>query len=180
MSVGAGGGVRYATLGSDAVPTFNAISGTTTNKPGNIRYVNIYNGQIYASTEKSTNGIYAIAIGEPTTAGQVKTLTVPAGGPTAPVFSVLQAGNTNVDTLYYVDDGSGSDAAGIYKFSLVDSNLCSEGTNCNPVMIGAGFYRVGITQPSTQRPDGGGKQSHLRARPKQWANNQSRPAFTTR
>jgi hypothetical protein len=137
---GAQGGVAYTTLGSAAVTTLNNISGTTTNKPTNIRYVDIYNGQIYCSTEKTTNGIYTVGIGEPTTTGQVMTLIQPAGGPGGVMFLTLQAGNTNVDTLYYADDGSGSSAAGIYKFSLVDSSWVQNG---GPITVDFGV--AGLT-----------------------------------
>ena len=130
---GAANGVAYTTLGGTYVTQLSGLFGGTTNRPNNIRAEGIFNGQLYASTQRTNNGIYAIGLGLPTAANQTNTYLsgLPGGSidPNGFVLLPLQTGKTDVDTLYYADDGNGggTDAAGIFKFSLVGSNWVQNG-----------------------------------------------------
>jgi len=92
-------GVRYATLGA---PTSTQIEGAQKN----IRDVEIYNGQLYASVgvKQTGNGIFKVGIGLPTTGGQSFTqITGPkANGQFVDPVSFFFAGP---GTLYVADDG---------------------------------------------------------------------------
>ncbi len=65
---GAAGGVGYTTLGGSSVTVLN------TNDPSNVERVGIYGDQLYAMTDKGTNGLYTIGTGLPTTGNQLATI----------------------------------------------------------------------------------------------------------
>jgi len=133
---GFGAGVGYTTLGSNNFTTLNVIAGGVTNKPLNVARLGIFDGQLYLSTVKTTNGIYAVGTGLPTTTNQaiVALNGSPGngvsgsgtGGPFNFVFLPLQNGST-LDTLYYAEDGENNDAAGVFKYSLVGTNWVFNG-----------------------------------------------------
>ena len=123
---GAAGGVGYTTLGSTSVSVVN------TNDPSNIERIGIYGGQLFAMTEKGTNGLYAIGTGLPTTGDQFATalsgslgngvLSNNAAAGYSFVFLTMQASGSTPDTLYYADNGSNgenSNRGGIVKYTLV-------------------------------------------------------------
>jgi predicted extracellular nuclease len=118
---GAAGGVRYTTLGSS---TSTQLSTTVTN----IRQVNLFVGQLYASDSSgSTVRLGTVGSGEPTTSGQTIT-NLPgfptSGSPYAFFFADLSAAVPGVDTLYVASD----DAAALTKYSLVNGSWTSNGT----------------------------------------------------
>jgi hypothetical protein len=132
---GAGGSVGYTSLGSTSVTVLN------TNDPSNIERLGIYGGQLYAMTDKGTNGLYAIGTGLPTTGNQLATvlsgspgngvLSNNAAAGYSFVFLTLQAGISSADTLYYADNGGNSEnggSGGILKYSLVSGTWTSNGT----------------------------------------------------
>ncbi|MCU1235317.1 MAG: hypothetical protein JWP63_3284, partial [Candidatus Solibacter sp.] len=117
---GSTAGVRYAAAGAT---TSTSVSTTSTN----IRGLNIFGGQLYASTASGTLRIGTVGTGTPTTTGQ--TYTNLPGFPTATVtpnaffFADLNAGVAGVDTLYFVDE-----SLGIQKYSLVSGSWTSNGS----------------------------------------------------
>ena len=73
-------GVRYATYGATTSTALGTVN------PINVRVVNIFNNQLYASSGGSTSasnkydaGIYAIGSGQPTTGGQTTSLFLDLG-----------------------------------------------------------------------------------------------------
>lgn len=124
--VGGTGGVRYTTLGATTSTQINA--GTTVN----FRTVNIFGGQLYASSDTATGSptiVAAVGTGLPTTAGQ--TLNNLPGIPVSAdaganaynfFFADLNAGVAGVDVLYIADEETG-----IRKFSLVGGTWTANG-----------------------------------------------------
>lgn len=122
---GGAGGVRYATLGST---TSVDLSSTTFS---NVRQLNIFNNQLYASSGSGTNtfkGVETVGTGLPITGSQ--TITRLAGltdttNPSTYAFFLadLSPSITGVDTLYVADDGVGA----LSKFSLVGGNWVANG-----------------------------------------------------
>ncbi len=125
--VGNGGGVRYATLSSTTSTQLNSDS-------VNNRYVAIFGGQLYISSQKLSVRIAAVGSGTPTIAGQAAT-SLPGfpttGAPEAFFFAAVPGGMV----LYVADD-----AAGIEKFSLVSGSWVANGT----AGVGADLYN-GLT-----------------------------------
>lgn len=134
---GAGSGVGCTTLGSNNFTELNGFTAGVTNKPTNCERLGIFGGQLYASTAKTTNGIYMVGTGLPMTTNQliVELNGLPGNGvsgsgtgnPFHFVFLPLQNG-TNLDTLYYADDAGANDAPGIYKYSLIGTNWVFNGS----------------------------------------------------
>jgi hypothetical protein len=119
---GAAGGVRYTTLGST---TSTQLSTTVTN----IRQVNIFNGQLYASDSSGTTSrLGTVGTGTPTTSGQTITslpgFPTSTGSPYAFFFADLNGGVAGVDTLYVADDTANQ----IQKYSLVAGTWTANGT----------------------------------------------------
>ena len=114
--VGNSGGVRYATLGSTTSTQINMDS-------VNNRYVTLFDGQLYISSQKApAEGVDTVGTGEPTMSGATATVLTgfPAlGKPEAFVLADLSGG-----TVLYVAD----DTAGIQKFSLVSGTWTANGT----------------------------------------------------
>ncbi len=131
---GASGNVGYTTLGSTSVTVLN------TNDPSNIERVGVYGGQLYAMTDKGTNGLYTIGAGLPMTGNQLAIALTGSPGNGALsnnsaagfsfAFLTLQPGGSSVDTLYYADNGSNGEnvnAGGILKYSLVSGTWTFNG-----------------------------------------------------
>ena len=136
---GATGGVRYTTDGST---TSTQLSTTVTN----IRQIEIFNGQLFASDSSGTAiRLGAVGTGLPTTSGQTIT-NLPGfattGSPYSFFLTHLNGTGTDLDTLYVADDG-----VGITKYSLANSTWVSNGT----VGAGADTYRglTGVVNGST-------------------------------
>jgi hypothetical protein len=139
-------GVGFTTFGSLSETMLN------TNLPTNIERIGIFGGQIYGMTGKTTNGLYAIGVGAPTTGDQLATILpgMPGFGASGAlkgdgfnfVFFTLQAGNANYDTLYYADDGNNGEFGGyggILKYSLIGSTwtITGDGSGDGTGAIGA-------------------------------------------
>ncbi|MFI5365207.1 MAG: hypothetical protein ACHQ4J_06250 [Candidatus Binatia bacterium] len=117
---GADGGVRYTTLGSTT-----SIELSTDSK--NIRQVNIFNGQLYVSSQKTSIRVATVGTGVPTTAGQ--SITNLPGIPTSIVpdafFFADLDGTPGVDTLYVADDTT--NGGQIQKYSLLGGSWVASG-----------------------------------------------------
>lgn len=139
---GGAGGVRATTLGATTSTdlTSTAASGTF----ANVRQLNIFNGQLYASSGSGTNtfrGVETIGTGLPTAGAQ--TVTRLPGltdtiNPSSYAFALLDLSPlvAGVDTMYVADDAAGA----LTKFSLVAGSWVSNGT----VGVNADDYR-GLT-----------------------------------
>ncbi len=120
---GGAGGVNYAPLG--ATTSTNIIA-----TPANLRQLNIYGGQLYASSGSGTGtkGVMSIGSGLPTTPGQTATrLPGLSDTLTADSYGYYFAdldGTPGVDTLYVAD---GTAANGLQKFSLQNGSWVASG-----------------------------------------------------
>jgi hypothetical protein len=107
------GGIRSLTLGAS---TATQVSGS----PVNIRVVNIYNGQLYASASSGAFlGVFSVGIGLPTGSGE--TCTLLAGLPdTSGVgnASVYDFAFSDANTLYMCDDRSIANGGGLVKWTF--------------------------------------------------------------
>ncbi|HEY2385886.1 MAG TPA: hypothetical protein VGK30_02910 [Candidatus Binatia bacterium] len=116
---GNSGGVHFAHLGDT---TSTALTSDSVNN----RYVNVFGGQLYVSSQKLTTRVGTVGTGTPTTAPQTTT-NLPGfpitDSPNAFFFADLTNTVAGFDTLYVADDVSG-----IEKFSLVAGNWTSNGT----------------------------------------------------
>jgi DNA/RNA endonuclease G (NUC1) len=120
---GGAGGVRLANLGAT---TSTSISTTATN----LRVVDIYDGQLYASTQSGTAlRIAAVGSGLPVVSGAVMT-NLPGypttTNPNAFFLADLDATVPGVDTLYVADENATT--GGIQKYSLVGGSWTFNGT----------------------------------------------------
>jgi len=121
-------GIRYTTLGST---TSTQLSTTVTN----LRQANIFNGQLYVSSQSGAFRLSTVGSGTPTTSGQTTT-NLPAY-PTATTspygffFADLDSGVAGVDTVYVADDNSAGGTGGIQKYSLVAGNWTANGSIAN-------------------------------------------------
>lgn len=115
------GGVRYAgTLG--ATTSTDLTSTATSGSFANVRQLNIFNGQLYASSGSGTNtfrGVETVGTGLPTSGAQQVTRLPRLTDTTNPstysfFFADLSSNVAGLDTLYVADD-----SAGLIKFSLV-------------------------------------------------------------
>jgi hypothetical protein len=106
------GGVRYATLGASSSTSLVA-------SPTNFRVVNIFGGQLYASSATGAfQGVSAIGSGTPTTAGQTATLL--SGFPTASGPSNYDYWLADPNTMYVTDDRTNG-SGGIEKWTFSGS-----------------------------------------------------------
>ena len=127
------GGVWYIPFGSftNAATQLNTTSAS-------IRVVDIYNGQLYYSTNTATQGIYKEGSGLPTSFGQ--TASILPGLPTldslsspfAFLFLDENPSVAGVDVLYVIDDNANAPKGGIYKYSLVGGTWVTNGNSPNP------------------------------------------------
>lgn len=119
-----GGGIRYATFGATSSTALSAA-------PTNLRATNIFDGQLYVSSQTSTFRLSTVGTGTPTTTGQ--TITNLPGYPTATTspygffFADLNAGVPGVDTVYVADDNS-TGSGGLQKYSLVGGTWTANGS----------------------------------------------------
>jgi len=116
-AVGGTGGVRYAALGDATSIQLNSDS-------VNNRYVGIFGGQLFLSSQKQSIRIATVGDGLPTVTGQSTTNLAgfaTSGSPEAFFISDL-SGTSAGDTLYVADE-----EAGIEKFSLKNGKWFSNG-----------------------------------------------------
>jgi hypothetical protein len=130
------GGIRYVTSSSSGVST--QLNSTLTNT----RVINIFNGQVMASTGSGTSvRVFNVGTGLPTTSGQTLTNlpgipTVSGSSPYSFYLADLDAGVPGYDVLYVCWD----DANAFKKYSLVSGTWTLNGT----IGIAADAYR-GLT-----------------------------------
>lgn len=108
-----GPGVRYTTLGGT---TSTQLSTTVTN----IRVVNIYNGQLYCSTQSGSNiGINVVGTGLPTTSGQTISLLTGMTNDVVNAMNQSPYGFAFFDdnTLYVADDRTTANGGGLIKYT---------------------------------------------------------------
>jgi hypothetical protein len=124
------GGIWYVGLGgSNPGPT--QITMPVSTQPTNTRWLQIFNGQLYATASNSPFfSVFSVGTGLPTTGGQ--TVTTFPGLPTATaspfsfVFFDRDASVTGYDLLYISDDGN-STFQGIQKWTFGTSVSCPSG-----------------------------------------------------
>jgi hypothetical protein len=108
---GSSGGIRYVLFGS-------ADSVMVAPTPTNIRVVNIFGGQLYASTMSGAFfGVNAVGAGLPTTSGNTVTQLTgmpPSGSPDS-AYDFFFA---DANTLYIADDRSAASGGGIKKWTF--------------------------------------------------------------
>ncbi|MDJ0366588.1 T9SS type A sorting domain-containing protein [Hymenobacter sp. H14-R3] len=130
-AVGNAGGVVYVPLANVA-----ASKSISTGSPTSDRAVGIFGGNLYVSSGSApTYGVVQVGTGLPTTSGQAQTLlagfpTVSASSASSCAFLLTDQSATvpGLDVLYVADDGGGSAAGGIQKWSLVGSTWVLNGT----------------------------------------------------
>ncbi|HEY1959392.1 MAG TPA: hypothetical protein VGH28_27465 [Polyangiaceae bacterium] len=99
-------GPQYVALSSTGAST------TLATAPTNVRFVQIFAGQVYISTGASTfHGVSAVGTGMPTTSGQTVTLLPGMPGTTGSQYGFYMldqdGGFNGLDTLYMCDDSTG-------------------------------------------------------------------------
>ena len=131
--VGGTGGIVYATLGAT---TGTAVTPTGTGLLSNMRVIDVYNNQLYASSNSGSFRLATTGGAPASTAGQ--TLTNLSGWPTsggspyAYFLADLNNAVAGLDTAYVSDD-----ALGLLKYSLVGGAWTLNGT----IGAGADAYR---------------------------------------
>ena len=121
---------RYTTLGGK---TSQALS--TDSKNG--RAINIFDGQLYVSSQKGSIRIATVGTGIPTTAGQKITNLMgfpTTGTPDAFFFADLDPATAGLDTLYVADDTN--NGGEIQKYSLVGGSWIANGSIIAPNVHG--------------------------------------------
>ena len=107
-----GRGIEYFANAAAAPVAISAV-------PANLRYVNIFNGQLYVSSASGSNiGVNTVGSGIPTTTGQTVTLVPGVTTPnTASPYDFYITANS--DAIYVVDDGgiTGTSKGGLVKFT---------------------------------------------------------------
>ena len=122
---GGAGGVRYTQFDGDAATDLSTQISTTLT---NVREIEVFGGQLYASTQSgSAVRIGTVGTGTPTASGQtianlpgLPTTTAPNGFFLADLSSAV----AGIDTLYLADETAGL----IRKYSLVGGNWTATGT----------------------------------------------------
>ncbi|MFM9180334.1 MAG: hypothetical protein ACKOV8_03655 [Phycisphaerales bacterium] len=103
---------------------FTQVSSTAAGQPTNLRNVEIYGGQLYASSAATTGyGIWSIGTGLPTAGGQTSTLVINSslvgtGTGSSYGFVMFDTYNDNVLDLAYVADDRTTAGGGIQKWVL--------------------------------------------------------------
>ncbi|MCX6268095.1 MAG: T9SS type A sorting domain-containing protein [Bacteroidetes bacterium] len=117
---GGAGGARYTTKGST---TSTQISTTLTN----LRVLNIFNNQLYTSSQSGAFRLATVGTGLPTTSGQtivnLPGFPTSTGSPYGYFFADLDAGVTGMDVVYVADDGGT-----LQKYSLVAGSWTANGS----------------------------------------------------
>lgn len=133
--IATGANTFYATGTSSGSPTtggawyyngssYTQVSSTASGQPTNLRNVEIYGGQLYASSAASTGyGIWSIGAGLPTDAGQTSTLlinssSVGTGTGSSYGFVMFDTNSDSVLDLAYVADDRTTAGGGIQKWVL--------------------------------------------------------------
>jgi hypothetical protein len=104
--------------------SFTQVSSTATGQPTNLRVVEIYNNQLYATSAASTGyGIWAIGSGLPTTAGNDSTLLFNSsnsvtGTPSPYGFVMFDTNNDNTLDLAYIADDRTTAGGGLQKWTF--------------------------------------------------------------
>ncbi len=102
---------------------FTQVSSTATGQPTNLRNVDIYGGQLFATSAASTGyGIWSIGTGTPTASGQTSSLIINTGTGASPYGFVLFDTNadTVLDTAFIADDRT-TTGGGLQKWTLSNS-----------------------------------------------------------
>lgn len=111
---GGAGGVRVTTRGS-------STSTQVSTSVANLRNLQIFNGQLYASSQSGSFRLAIVGNGLPTTSGQtivnLNGLPTTSGSPYGFYFADLNSSIPGYDVLYYADDNTGT----LVKYSLVGS-----------------------------------------------------------
>ena len=100
---------------------FTQVSSTATGQPTNLRVVEIYNNQLYATSAASTGyGIWSIGSGLPTTAGNASTMAINTGTGSAYGFVMFSTGaqGAGVLDLAYIADDRTTAGGGLQKWTL--------------------------------------------------------------
>jgi predicted extracellular nuclease len=125
---GSGFWVAGSSTGLSYVP-FGSSGASTQLNSLNSRVVNIFNNQLYDSSQSGTNiGINTVGVGLPTTTGQTVTAIIPGltsatSNPYAYVLLDRDAGVAGLDTLYIADQ-----SAGLLKYSFNGSTWTARGS----------------------------------------------------
>jgi hypothetical protein len=104
--------------------SFTQVSSTSAGQPTNLRNVEIYGGQLYASSAASTGyGIWSIGSGLPTAGNQTSTLVINSSGigtgtGSSYGFVMFDTNNDSTMDLAYVADDRTSAGGGIQKWVL--------------------------------------------------------------
>ena len=115
-AVSDGSGNYWAVGGTTGVFHFGATSSDTalvSNTSTNIRFVAIYNSQLYYSTAKGTNGVYQVGTGMPTTTGQTSVNVIPTKSTSSPYGFIM---NATADICYIASDSLSLSTGGIEKW----------------------------------------------------------------
>jgi hypothetical protein len=117
------------------LPYGNSGAGTQLSETDtNVRVVNIFNGQLYASSSAAgAFGIYTVGTGLPTTSGQ--TTAQLNGFPTSGLSSYDYSISSDTNTIYLADDRSIASGGGVQKWTL------SGGTWSNVYTLNSGLSK---------------------------------------
>ena len=100
---------------------FTQVSSTATGQPTNLRVVDIFNNQLYATSAAGTGyGIWSIGSGLPTTAANASTLAINTGTGSAYGFVMFSTGGqgAGVLDLAYIADDRTTAGGGLQKWTL--------------------------------------------------------------
>jgi hypothetical protein len=118
-AVGGTGGIVYATLGATSG---TGVTTTGTGLLSNMRQINVFNNQLYASTSSGAFRLATTGGAPSSTTGQTLTnlsgWSTSVGSPYAFFLADLSSSVDGLDTAYVADDATGS-AGGLLKYSLV-------------------------------------------------------------
>ncbi len=121
-----GGGIRYALFGATTSTALNTATVT------NLRHTNIYNGQLYVSSQSGAFRLATVGTGTPTTGSQTITnlpgYTTSTTSPYGFFLADLNGGVAGDDTLYVADDNGAGGTGGIQKYSLVAGSWVANGS----------------------------------------------------
>jgi len=106
----------WAAGGNTGVYHFGINSSDTavvSNTSTNIRYIAIFNSQLYYITNKGNFGLYKVGTATPSSPGQISTNVISTGATSSPfAFSI----NATSDTCYIADDRAVTSGGGIQKW----------------------------------------------------------------
>ena len=143
-AVGSNTGVVTGMIGSSATTVVATTQNGTATSATNLRAIDIFDGQLYASAQTGSLRLGTVGSGTPTTSGQ--TVTNLPGYPTSSgsyyqfYFADLTATVPGVDTCYIADDGGT-----VQKYSLVAGLWSSNGSVLASGVRGLTGSTVGTT-----------------------------------